>query len=158
MYKYIVQLIVAIPIFMITLFFSWYEGSAIIEKSTQWIYSTPFTNFLNIEILSGKDIIWLDYFVYAIKFQPVFPLISFICTVYIFVNVILIILKFNKRIANILLGTSCIVVLFLCGILFGASTKGGQLFFLISIICEVMLLIFFVYQIRKKDLEGFVKN
>lgn len=158
MYKYVVQLIVSIPIFMITLFFSWYEGSAIIEKSTQWIYSTPFTSFFNIEIITGKDILWIDYFVYAIKFQPVFPLVSFIFAVYILLIFILIILQFNKRIADILLGTICILILFISGILFGASTKGGQLFFFTSIICEVILLIFFVYRIRKNYLEGLIKN
>ncbi|MFJ8103989.1 MULTISPECIES: DUF4306 domain-containing protein [unclassified Lysinibacillus] len=36
-------------------FISWYEGSAIIENSLEWKYSTPFTILFNIEITNGPS-------------------------------------------------------------------------------------------------------
>jgi len=75
--KYILQLIIGIFILAVSTFIAWYEGSAIIDNSLEWKYSTPFTELFNI------DISQLDYFVYSAKFQPLFPTIMMVCVLYI---------------------------------------------------------------------------
>lgn len=75
MIKYVLQMIAGISIFGVSTFFAWYEGSGIVEDSFEWKYSTPFTNLKIQEITNGGDISQFDYFVYAVKFQPLFPLI-----------------------------------------------------------------------------------
>ena len=77
MVKYILQLIIGIFILAVSTFIAWYEGSAIIDNSLEWKYSTPFTELFNI------DISQLDYFVYSAKFQPLFPTIMMVCVLYI---------------------------------------------------------------------------
>ncbi|MBN6884900.1 hypothetical protein ACUXCC_000031 [Cytobacillus horneckiae] len=62
-------------IFVITLFFSWYEGSGIRDDTFEWGNSTYFTNFSKQGITYPSDISNLDHFVYAAKFNPIFPLI-----------------------------------------------------------------------------------
>jgi len=54
---------------------AWYEGSAILDNPWEWKYSTPFSQMLYGEVQSDSDISQLDYFVYAAKFQPAFPVI-----------------------------------------------------------------------------------
>jgi len=71
------QLIIGIFILAVSTFIAWYEGSAIIDNSLEWKYSTPFTELFNI------DISQLDYFVYSAKFQPLFPTIMMVCVLYI---------------------------------------------------------------------------
>ena len=83
MVKYILQLIIGIFILAVSTFIAWYEGSAIIDNSLEWKYSTPFTELFNIDITNGRDISQLDYFVYSAKFQPLFPTIMMVCVLYI---------------------------------------------------------------------------
>ena len=83
MFRYISQLIIGSFILAVSTFIAWYEGSAIIENSFEWKYSTPFTKLFNIEITNGHDISQLDYFVYAAKFQPLFPAIMTVSVLYI---------------------------------------------------------------------------
>ncbi|MFF5401200.1 DUF4306 domain-containing protein [Peribacillus butanolivorans] len=64
---------------------AWYEVSAIIDNPWVWKYSTPFSHLMNMQILSKNDISQLDYFVYATKYQPTFPLIMKICGLYLLV-------------------------------------------------------------------------
>jgi len=50
LFKYMLQLIIGIFILAVSTFIAWYEGSAIIENSLEWKYSTPFTELFNIDI------------------------------------------------------------------------------------------------------------
>ncbi|MFJ5771667.1 DUF4306 domain-containing protein [Psychrobacillus sp. NPDC093180] len=83
MFKYVLQLIVGIFTLLLSTLIARYEGSAISYDSLEWGYSTPFTKLFNIEITRGSDISQLDYFVYAAKFQPLFPTIMMVSVLYI---------------------------------------------------------------------------
>ncbi|MFP7494628.1 DUF4306 domain-containing protein [Terribacillus saccharophilus] len=64
-------------IFFLTL--SLYEGSNLVEDVFEWPRSTPFTHLLVSDPIFPQDIVWLDFFVYAIKFYPVYPIMTLIC-------------------------------------------------------------------------------
>ncbi len=85
MYSRLIQFGIAIMGLVFSTAIAWYEGSAILDNRWEWKYSTPFSQFLNGHILSNSDISQLDYFVYAAKFQPTFPLIMQISGLYLLI-------------------------------------------------------------------------
>jgi len=122
------QLIIGIFTLAISTFIAWYEGSAIIEKPFEWKYSTPFTGLFNIEITNGHDISQLDYFVYAAKFQPLFPVIMMVSVLYILSVIGHYLIKRNTKWAIGFWGlTGCICILF-SGLIFNSPTIGGRIF------------------------------
>ncbi|MFF5994934.1 DUF4306 domain-containing protein [Lysinibacillus sp. KU-BSD001] len=152
MFKYVVQILIGNFIFWVSVFVSWYEGSSIIENSLEWHYSTPFTNRLNIEIITGKEIVPLDYFIYAAKFQPVFPILILLSIIYIAAIVILIVVKFNRhKWATII---TIIISLFLGSFsitLTDATTTGGKTLFIITLTSTVFLIFLLIMNLRKKS-------
>lgn len=82
-YKWLFQAVLAFTILLFSTGASWYEGSGILDDSGEWKYSTPFTQLQNIELNDGGDISTLDYFVYAAKFHPFFPVLMFMSGIYL---------------------------------------------------------------------------
>ncbi len=118
MFKYILQFIIGMFFLIISTFFAWYEGSAIVDNSLEWGNSTPFTHFSNIDITNGQNISQLDYFIYAAKFQPLFPAMMIISVLYMVGIIGFYLLNRKLKSAKIyweLLG--CILILFSASIL-----------------------------------------
>ena len=135
------QLIIGIFTLAISTFIAWYEGSAIIEKPFEWKYSTPFTGLFNIEITNGHDISQLDYFVYAAKFQPLFPAIMMVSVLYILSVIGHYLIKHNTKWAIGFWGlTGCICILF-SGLIFNSPTIGGRIFFWMTSISGIISMI-----------------
>lgn len=138
MVKYILQLIIGIFILAVSTFIAWYEGSAIIDNSLEWKYSTPFTELFNIDITNGRDISQLDYFVYSAKFQPLFPTIMMVCVLYILSVIGYYLIKRNPKWAIGFWGlTGCICIL-LSGLIFNSPTIGGRIFFGMTLISGIL--------------------
>nr|WP_161485675.1 DUF4306 domain-containing protein [Gracilibacillus phocaeensis] len=76
------RLIVSFSFFVIFLWFALYEGSFLLMDNTEWNSSTKFTHFLYTNPNLPTDIVNVDFFIYAIKFRPVFPVISLVCLLY----------------------------------------------------------------------------
>ena len=76
---------------------AWYEGSTILDNSLEWQYSTPFTQLLYGVVNNPSDISQLDYFVYAAKFQPTFPIIMVLSSLYLLILIGYSILKQEKK-------------------------------------------------------------
>jgi hypothetical protein len=117
---------------------AWYEGSAILDNPWEWKYSTPFSQMLYGEVQSDSDISQLDYFVYAAKFQPTFPVIMAISGLYLLILIGYYFLnRQHKRFTYFLsiLGAG----LFLLSYFFmHSSTTGGQIFFYIWLVSGVL--------------------
>lgn len=141
MFKYMLQLIIGFFTLAISTFIAWYEGSAIIEKSWEWKYSTPFTELFNIEITNGREISQLDYFVYAAKFQPFFPAIMIVSVLYILGVVSYYLIKHHFKWVICLLGlTGCICIL-LSGLIINSPTIGGRIIFSMTLTSGVLCII-----------------
>ncbi|WP_043933280.1 YjdJ family protein [Bacillus sp. EB01] len=108
---------------------SWYEGSALVDSPSEWKHSTPFTQIFKTSFSDGKDISQLDYFVYAAKFQPIFPVIMIVSILYLFILAGLYFLKNRGNLFSLylfILGIICV----LAGLqLAGSSTQGGRILF-----------------------------
>ena len=138
LFKYMLQLIIGIFILAVSTFIAWYEGSAIIENSLEWKYSTPFTELFNIDITNGCDISQLDYFVYSAKFQPLFPTIMMVSVLYILSVIGYYPIKRNTKWAIGFWGlTGCICIL-LSGLIFNSPTIGGRIFFGMTLISGIL--------------------
>lgn len=132
-FKYVVQLIAGFLTLVGSTFFAWYEGSGIIENSWEWKYSTPFSKLFNIEIINGREISQLDYFVYAAKFQPFFPTIMIISGLYIVSVMIIYLLKHNRQLAMVFSGMTSGILIVISSLLLHTSTNGGKVLFGVSV-------------------------
>lgn len=150
MFKYVLHIIIGTVILMISSFIAWYEGSAITYRSWEWKYSTPFTKLFNTEIQTGQDINQLDYFVYAGKFQPFFPVLMTISVLYIISVIIFYLIKNKFKWASIFGGLVSVSLLACSGLVNNPSTIGGWIFFWIflssGLIYTVMIVSLAIYR------------
>ncbi|MCM3358747.1 YjdJ family protein [Psychrobacillus sp. MER TA 171] len=152
MFKYVLQLIVGIFALLVSTLITWYEGSAITYNSFEWEYSTPFTKLFTIEITSGRDISQLDYFVYAAKFQPLFPAIMMLSVFYILSVVGYYLIKHKSKWAIGIWGFIGCIMILLSGFIFNSATIGGRIFFWITLVSGLIsvAVAVFVYLINFK--------
>jgi hypothetical protein len=122
--------------------FAWYEGSAIIDNRWEWKYSTPFSQFLNGQILSKSDISQLDYFVYAAKFQPTFPLIMQISGLYLIILIGYYTLRNKNKWFPMYLSFVGMVLFLFTSIIFHSPTVGGRIFFISSLMCGLLCMLY----------------
>lgn len=132
MFKYLLQIIIGLSFLVVFTFIAWYEGSTITHMSWEWKYSTPFTSYFNTEILNGNDIHQLDYFIYASKYQPLFPTLMLIMIVYILSILGLYLLKTRSKWSTIFWGLAGSILLIMCAFISIPSTTGGWILLCIS--------------------------
>lgn len=126
--KYIVQYILASILVVFSTCVTWYEGSAIRRDPWEWKYTAFFSKKFNGEISSSTDISQLDHFIYAAKFNPIFPTLIIISLSYLLIlSGYLLLRKDRKKLTIFLLSLVAIYVLF--GIVVADSpTIGGRYF------------------------------
>lgn len=151
MFKYVVQLIVGIFTFVAATFIAWYEGSTIAENTLEWGYSTPFTNLMNIEITKAQDISQLDYFVYAAKFQPLFPAVMLISLFYSLSVIGFSLIKNHSKWVIGFWSVSTGIMVLLSGFIINSTTNGGQVLFVISLVSGLLSLAVVVTLLRRKS-------
>lgn len=70
-------------LFVVATFATWYEGSELVENTFEWENTAIITSWLHDGVVERSTISQLDYFVYALKFEPVFPIVMMLSFVYI---------------------------------------------------------------------------
>ena len=153
MFKYVIQIIVGITILALSTFIAWYEGSAIKDITWEWEYSTPFSRLFNIEIVNGHDISQLDHFVYAAKYQPLFPVIMLISTYYILTVFGCYLLKYQPKWAIIFWGLMSCIILSFSIFTFNSLTIGGEIFFWSTLIIGAISIVVTVFAYFKNLYE-----
>jgi len=134
MLRFGIQFSIASIIMLVSSFFAWYEGSAIIENPWEWKYSTPFSHLLHGEVMIPSDISSLDFFIYAAKFHPVFPAVGTLSLIWILTLLIYYFLnKDSKRFIAIMFAFG-MGLLFLSLLMFNAHTLGGRVYFCMFLI------------------------
>ncbi|WP_404407303.1 DUF4306 domain-containing protein [Jeotgalibacillus malaysiensis] len=124
-----VQLSIAITLLVIATAGTWYEGSAIRDRSFEWAYSTPVSHMIHGEILNVRQISQLDHFVYAAKFHPFLPFMMIISALYIALLITYRIVQHDLKKWMMGLGLSAAVFIIAGSTLAGSPTAGGNLFF-----------------------------
>jgi hypothetical protein len=140
--------VIALCGFTVGLVFSLYEGSNLIENSFEWSRSAPFTHLLAPNPVFPEDIVWLDFFIYAIKYYPIYPLLTLISAV---VMLSLTLQTLNKQkclsinILQLLIGA---LLLYMSAVFFSAHSFGSAVFRLsflligIIFVCDALLYIY----------------
>lgn len=154
--KYIVQYIVASILVVFSTFVAWYEGSAIRRDPWEWKYTAFFSEKFNGEITNASDISQLDHFIYAAKFNPLFPTLIIISLSYILIlSGYLLLRKDTKKLIIFLLSIAVIYVIF--GIVVADSpTIGGSYFTVTFLTVGVINLILAVLLSLKINKEGLI--
>lgn len=123
------QLGIAIIFLLLSTFASWYEGSAIVDNPWEWKYSTPFSQLLYGVVQNTYQISQLDYFVYAAKFQPTFPVIMLISGLYLLILIGYQLFKNHKKRFVYFLSLLSGTLFILSYLVVNSPTIGGQIFF-----------------------------
>ncbi|OIJ20181.1 hypothetical protein BKP45_10215 [Anaerobacillus alkalidiazotrophicus] len=156
---FLVQLVLATTILLFAALASWYEGSAILDNSWEWNYSTPFSQLFHVEIQNTNQISQLDHFVYAAKFQPTFPLIMMISGLYLLLLIGYQLFKSHKRRFVYLLSILAGTLFILSYSVRNSPTTGGQIFFYFGLLSGILcitgvVIIYFIFKRSAKELIG----
>lgn len=152
----LIQFGIAITSFLFSMAATWYEGSGIIDNPLEWKYSTPISQMMNDQILKKDDISQLDYFIYAAKFHPTFPLIMLITGLYLFILIGYCALTGKKKWFSFYLFSLGLGLLVLSYMTFSSPTKGGQVFFVCSLAIGLLsilsaVIFYFLFAFRSKS-------
>ncbi|WP_342543607.1 DUF4306 domain-containing protein [Paenisporosarcina sp. FSL H8-0542] len=129
-FKIIIHLSVASMAFIFSALASWYEGSKILDVSWEWKHTAIFSEMLNGPVKQASDILTIDYFVYAAKFLPTFPLIMLFSSTYILILLGYILLKRNDKLFSYFLTSIGVIFLVLSGFVSNSPTIGLKYFFI----------------------------
>ena len=110
---------------------AWYEGSTLLQKPWEWDYSTPISHILHGGVHSSDQISQVDYFVYAAKFQPAFPIVMVLSSVYIIFLIGYHFFKYRPKLFSYYLSLWGIIFLILNLLIHNSPTVGGQILFYI---------------------------
>jgi hypothetical protein len=142
-YRFIIQLGIGLVFFLFSTLATWYEGAEILDKTYEWKYSTPFSGL----VLKAGDISQLDYFVYAIKFKPTFPIVMAVSSMYLIITVGYYIFKNKKIVFSTFLSIIAAGTFVLGWQLVFSTPEGAQIiskvFLFCSFICMVASLIYY---------------
>ena len=132
--KMVFQLFFSLLIFVFSTAVAWYEGSALLDRPFEWKYTALFSQMINGELAGTKDILQLDFFIYAAKFSPLFPLLMFITGTYFLLLIAYLFLRNNPSMFWYCLIGIEILFLILCVYTSNSPTAGLKLFFYISLL------------------------
>ncbi|WP_456270945.1 DUF4306 domain-containing protein [Bacillus sp. AK031] len=143
MNRIVVQFGLGLVFLLFSIFATWYEGSALLNSPYEWKYSTPFSGL----VLKASDISPLDFFVYAIKFKPTFPIVMFVSSIYLIIIGGLYILK-NKSQVTLFLAIIAAGLILLGWQMFSATTAGAQIISYVLLssgtVCLVLSLLYHI--------------
>lgn len=83
MFRFIFQFGAASIVFLFSACAAWYEGSALLDHPSVWKNTTPFTRLFHGSVQSETDILQWDFFIYAAKYQPTYPMIMLVSGLYL---------------------------------------------------------------------------
>lgn len=138
LYKFIVQIIAGCAVFLASASAAFYEGSALADNSWEWSDSTPITSMMGREVQQASDISSFDYFYYAAKYEPAFPLIMMASVLYIVMICGFIMLRLKKRKAVLYFGIIAVFSFGAAGALMEATSSGSRWFVYLFVITAVV--------------------
>ncbi|EGA88457.1 hypothetical protein GPDM_15259 [Planococcus donghaensis MPA1U2] len=140
----------ALSFFAVSTFFSFYEGSRLEDVSWEWPYSAIFTNWLNGGVESAGDILTIDYLIYAAKFAPLFPVIMFVSSFILLLQLASWIFRKNKIALSVFYLVCGVGLFVMSGVFISSPTAGLQIFSWIFFVCGVVLVVFGVTSLVKE--------
>lgn len=140
---------VSILILVFSTLIAWYEGSELLHRPYEWKHTALISAMKNGNLVDSKDILQIDYFIYAAKFSPLFPLLMLLSGGYLIVLLGYSLLKNNlNKFSYFLIGIG-ILFLILSIFISNSPTSGLKLIFYISLLIGISSLAIALYSIWK---------
>ena len=146
-FKIIIQSFLALMAFIFAALASWYEGSAILDESWEWKHTAFLSEMVNGPVKQASDILPIDYFVYAAKFLPTFPLIMLLSGTYFLILIGYILLKRNDKMLSYFLSSIGVIFLVLSGFVSNSPTIGLKIFFISFLLIGMISIVFALIRI-----------
>lgn len=142
----------ALVVLFLSTIASWYEGAQILDNPWEWQNTAIFSNWVNGEVVESKDILVVDYFVYAAKFAPTFPFLMIVTMLFIIFQIAFWIFKGSKKfmISFFLIMAA---VLFVATWMLSSSPTTGLKFFsmFFGILGTISILCSFLFKAKKSE-------
>ncbi|MEK5520569.1 hypothetical protein B5V89_18545 [Heyndrickxia sporothermodurans] len=138
MNKIVLQFGLALVVFLFSAGIAFYEGSGIVDDVFEWDYSTPFTHLFHGEIIEPTDISTLDYFVYAAKYRPTYPLLMAISVLYLITLIVYRWIGNSRKEFSYFIGILGVLLLVGCAVTNYPSTVGGQTMFAVLLAIGIL--------------------
>jgi cellobiose-specific phosphotransferase system component IIC len=141
MFRFIFQFGAASAVFLFSSLVAWYEGSALLDHPSEWRTSTPITQLVHGTVHVSSQISQWDFFVYAAKYEPTFPMIMTVSGLYFLIFLgYYIFKKVRKWYAYYLFSISSF--LFLLGYFcYESTTEGAQKMFVLFSGCGLFCML-----------------
>ncbi|QKY68549.1 YjdJ family protein [Lentibacillus sp. CBA3610] len=157
MFKFLLQAGIASILLLFSTVAAWYEGSAILTDPWEWKHSTPFSQLLYDEIQSSNQILQLDHFIYAAKFQPTFPVIMIISSLYLLILTGYRFLRRQHKLFTYYLSFLGGGLFLLSYFSFNSPAPGGQILFYIWLLsggfCTITAILFYFQILNRHSNE-----
>lgn len=144
-YWLIIHLGIGLVFFLFSTLATWYEGAEILDRPSEWKYSTPFSGL----VLKAGDISRLDYFVYAVKYKPTFPVVMVLSGIYLIITGGYYIFKSKKNVFAIFLSIIAAGLFVLGFRLVSSVTEGAQLLSYVLLSCSALCIVASLFQYIK---------
>ncbi|WP_428911972.1 YjdJ family protein [Niallia sp. Krafla_26] len=155
MFKIMIQLGLSSMVFLFSALVAWYEGSNILQNVQEWESTAIFTQQLNGAVTQSNDILLVDYFIYAAKFFPTFPILMLLSGTHLLIIIGYLLFKRSQKGYAGFLSLIGILYLGISGIVANFPTNDLQtffnLFFLLGILLTVAALAKALRSNRKKE-------
>ncbi|WP_404466734.1 DUF4306 domain-containing protein [Planococcus rifietoensis] len=149
-FKNIIYLIGAFLVFIFSTLASWYEGEQLRDISWEWKYSAVFSTWLNGPVNEASDILVIDHFVYAAKFEPLFPLLMAASLLFIVFQLSAWLLRNRKTTHIIFLSLMAVGLLLMSAMLLNSPTLGLTLFSGFFGLLGLLTLVLILYRNNQK--------
>lgn len=135
MFRFIFQFCAVSVVFLFSSLAAWYEGSAILDHPSEWRISTPITQMFYGNVHVSSDISQWDFFIYAAKYRPAFPMLMTVSGIYILILLGFYLFKKLRKWYAYYLFLISGALFFLSYASSQSSTDGGQKMFVLFSIC-----------------------
>lgn len=131
--KLFIQASVALMVLAFSTIASWYEGSTLVQSPLEWKHTAIFSKWMNGSVSQANDILPLDYFIYAAKFSPAYPLAMLLSGTYLLILIGFLLFKGRTKALAYFLTTVGTVFLILSSLVSGSPTAGLKMLFSTSL-------------------------
>ncbi len=140
-FRVIIQLVLASILLLFSTGAAWYEGSALLEHSWEWKHTAIFSLIVNGQVENASDILPFDYFIYAAKFAPLFPMLMLLSISYLIILMGSILFKRNHKVFTYYLTSIGVLVLALSGFVSNSPTNGLKIIFASLLFFGILFLV-----------------
>ena len=136
-----IQLGLSSMLFLFSAIVGWYEGSNILQNSHVWKSTAIVSQWLNGQVIYSSDILLVDYFIYAAKYFPTFPILMLLSGTHLLILIGYLLLKRSQKGFAGFLSLIGILYLGISGIVANSPTNDLQIFFNLFFIMGILLMV-----------------